>query len=69
MHPMEALERRRDTVERLAYFLWQNAGCPPGTADRDWFLAEHVIETGSLTPASSPDSISQGGPSHPNGAA
>jgi Protein of unknown function (DUF2934) len=43
------VDLRRNEIERLAYFLWQNAGQPSGTADRDWFLAEHAIETGPIS--------------------
>jgi hypothetical protein len=39
---------RRKEVETLAYFLWKNAGEPTGTAERDWLLAEHAIESGPL---------------------
>lgn len=48
-------DTQRIQIEQLAYFLWQNAGEPAGTADRDWFLAEHVIQTGALGPSGSPD--------------
>jgi hypothetical protein len=37
-------------TEKLAYFLWKNAGEPSGTAERDWLFAQHVVETGSVTP-------------------
>jgi hypothetical protein len=39
---------RRNEVEKLAYFLWQNAGEPDGTAERDWLLVEHAVETGPV---------------------
>lgn len=41
-------DTHRLKIEELAYFLWQNAGEPAGTADRDWLLAEHVVETGAV---------------------
>jgi hypothetical protein len=47
-------DRRQSEIERLAYALWQNAGEPSGTADRDWFLAEHVLETGTISLAKPP---------------
>ena len=47
-------DTRRIQLEHLAYFLWRNAGEPKGTADRDWFLAEHLIETGAVGPTPSP---------------
>jgi len=40
---------RTAEIERLAYFLWQNAGEPAGTAERDWLFAQHVVETGSVS--------------------
>ena len=52
--PVVNRDPQHDQVERLAYFLWLNAGRPSGTADRDWFLAEHAIVTGPLEPASVP---------------
>jgi hypothetical protein len=48
---------QRHEVERLAYFLWLNAGQPSGSAERDWLLAEHAIATGPLKPPS----VHQGG--------
>lgn len=43
-------DHRENKVATLAYFLWQNAGEPAGTADRDWFLAERAVETGAVSP-------------------
>ena len=40
---------RTEEIETLAYFLWQNAGEPAGTAERDWLFAQHVVETGSVS--------------------
>lgn len=37
-------------IERMAYFLWKNAGEPSGTAERDSRFAQHVLETGSGRP-------------------
>jgi hypothetical protein len=37
-------------TEKLAYFLWKNAGEPSGTAERDWLFAQHVVETGPMSP-------------------
>jgi hypothetical protein len=45
------MERDKE-IETLAYFLWQNAGEPAGTAERDWLFAQHVVETG---PVGAPD--------------
>ena len=41
--------KRTEAIERLAYFLWQNAGESGGTAERDWLFAQHVVETGSFS--------------------
>ena len=41
---------RKNEIATLAYFLWQNAGEPAGTADSDWLLAEHAVETGAVSP-------------------
>src|SRR5262245_12284836 len=30
-------------VERLAYFLWERAGRPHGTAESDWYKAEAIL--------------------------
>jgi hypothetical protein len=38
-----------EQMKQLAYFLWQNAGEPAGTAERDWLFAQHVVETGSVS--------------------
>jgi hypothetical protein len=48
-------DTQRIQIEQLAYFLWQNAGEPAGTADRDWFLAEHVVQTGAVAPSGGPE--------------
>jgi hypothetical protein len=31
-------------VERLAYFLWRQRGCPAGSAEEDWFAAETKLQ-------------------------
>ena len=35
-------------VECLAYFLWEGAGCPTGSAEADWYRAEQLIRSASL---------------------
>ena len=45
---MASVDPRRREIERLAYALWQNAGEPSGTAERDWLLAEHASESGRI---------------------
>ncbi|MCA9263988.1 MAG: DUF2934 domain-containing protein [Planctomycetales bacterium] len=36
----EELANARQCVERMAYFMWQDGGCPDGQADRFWRSAE-----------------------------
>jgi hypothetical protein len=31
-------------IASLAYALWQERGCPDGTAEEDWFRAEQEIQ-------------------------
>jgi hypothetical protein len=31
------------TIATLAYELWQQRGCPTGSAELDWFQAERVL--------------------------
>ena len=32
-----------DHVAELAYTLWESRGCPIGSAEDDWFKAEHEL--------------------------
>lgn len=38
---LAALEHER--IAALAYFFWQQRGCPAGSPDDDWFQAEREI--------------------------
>ncbi len=38
---LAALEHER--IAALAYFYWQQRGCPIGSPDDDWFRAENYI--------------------------
>jgi hypothetical protein len=41
---IEGLEAsRHEDISRLAYALWQQRGCPEGSADIDWFEAEQQL--------------------------
>jgi hypothetical protein len=40
----------RETIERLAYEYWLNRGCPAGSAEEDWFQAEHALEAAQPNP-------------------
>jgi len=41
---LAALEHER--ISALAYFYWQQRGCPDGSPDEDWFRAEREIREG-----------------------
>ncbi len=41
---LSALEYER--ISALAYFYWQQRGCPVGSPDEDWFRAERDIREG-----------------------
>jgi hypothetical protein len=30
----------QESISRLAYFYWEERGCPSNSADEDWFKAE-----------------------------
>lgn len=34
-----------EQIAALAYSLWQERGCPEGTAEEDWFRAEQEVQT------------------------
>jgi hypothetical protein len=41
---LAALEQER--IAALAYFLWQQRGCPEGSPEEDWFQAQqHIRES------------------------
>ncbi len=42
-----------EDVRARAYALWKARGCPSGTSDHDWFLAEAELRT-ELDAASTP---------------
>ena len=41
---LAALEHER--IAALAYFYWQQRGCPEGSPDQDWLCAERDIREG-----------------------
>jgi len=43
---------RHEQVARLAYELWERSGRPAGSAERDWLMAEQILEL--LDPAKPP---------------
>jgi hypothetical protein len=43
---------RHEQVAKLAYELWERRGRPTSSAERDWLLAEQILE--SLDPAKPP---------------
>jgi hypothetical protein len=49
----ESLARlRRKQVAKLAYELWERNGRPSGSAERDWLMAEEILDF--LDPAKPP---------------
>ena len=37
-----------EKISRLAYSFWQERGCPMGSPEEDWFLAEQAVQLYSL---------------------
>jgi len=33
-----------DEIEKVAYELWQQRGCPIGSPEEDWFRAEEMLQ-------------------------
>lgn len=42
----EPSPEREQTIRELAYQLWEAEGHPDGQADRHWFMAIEMLETG-----------------------
>ena len=40
----------QEAIARLAYFYWEERGCPNDSPDEDWLRAEAELRTGSLPP-------------------
>lgn len=42
---LEALlaELEQQRIAAVAYFLWQQRGCPHGSSEEDWFQAKQLI--------------------------
>lgn len=38
----------RAEVRQLAYSYWQARGCPYGSAEEDWFRAEHQLNSSAV---------------------
>jgi hypothetical protein len=38
----------RGEIEKLAYRLWQERGCPFGSPEEDWFNAERELDGGLI---------------------
>lgn len=36
-------EFSRESIEKLAYQFWVKRGCPPGSAEEDWYEAERAL--------------------------
>ncbi|MHB8477701.1 MAG: DUF2934 domain-containing protein [Steroidobacteraceae bacterium] len=39
------------TIRELAYQIWQQRGCPDGTAEEDWLEAERRLSLAAVEPA------------------
>jgi hypothetical protein len=42
----ETAQPTKAQIAALAYELWKARGCPEGSPDRDWLLAEEQLKTG-----------------------
>ncbi len=40
------LRHRHEQIAKLAYEIWETNGRPTGSAERDWVLAEQILELG-----------------------
>lgn len=38
------------SISELAYVLWQERGCPHGSAEEDWFRAEAILSERAARP-------------------
>ena len=57
IHPARGSIRSSDgldqeSIGRLAYFYWEERGCPSNSADEDWFKAEAELRNRLTAPAS-----------------
>jgi hypothetical protein len=44
MSTVRSADERVEAIAELAYRLWEERGCPDGSAGEDWFKAELVID-------------------------
>jgi Protein of unknown function (DUF2934) len=42
-HPETVENSQQADIAQLAYALWQQQGCPAGSAETDWFEAERQL--------------------------
>lgn len=42
---------QRQTIELLAYTLWQQRGCPEGSPEQDWLEAKLLLQSAELPAA------------------
>jgi hypothetical protein len=45
LQPAAPPKERARKVERLAHQIWEESGRPSGSAEHDWYQAEHIINT------------------------
>jgi hypothetical protein len=55
--PLQNGEPHRESIERLAYQLWEERGRPWGTPDLDWFAAEQEISSAMHSDLHEPSAI------------
>jgi hypothetical protein len=56
------MQTRHEETELLAYYLWQERGCPLGTPEVDWYQAERQIEERERSRVAEPVAESVGEP-------
>ena len=44
MSTVRSADERVEAIAELAYGLWEERGCPEGSAEVDWYKAEMVID-------------------------
>jgi hypothetical protein len=45
MNAEASMTNREQRIRDIAYFLWLEAGCPEGDAEKHWFSAERFVDS------------------------
>jgi len=53
------MESRKEAIERRAYQLWQERGCPEGSSETDWYQAELQLSSDASTTAAREASVDE----------